>query len=147
MNWTLITSDDLKANAYGGLVDAAQALAAGANDPVGEAIADAVSTVRGAIATGNQLDTNAGKVPNSLRSLTARLAVFALMERLQVELNVDQRATRQGDQARLNRISEQRIRFETPDTAGGAAEMQAGAGIETVARGNWGNDRKELRGI
>lgn len=147
MNWVAITIDDLKAVAFGGIIDAAQAAAVGAHDPVVEAVADAVSTVRGAISAGNVLDADPAKVPRSLRSLAARSAVFALMERVQMDLSVDQRGTRQADLLRLQRIGEQRQRFEQPDVPAGAAEMQPGPGGETVAPGNRGHSREELRGI
>ena len=91
-NWTTLTIDDLKAVAFGGIIDAAQATATGANDPVAEAIADAVATVRGAISTGNTLDQDSTTIPRSLRPLAARTAVFALMERVQLDLS--RRSTR-----------------------------------------------------
>ncbi len=146
-NWTPLTIDDLKAVAFGGIIDAAQASAAGANDPVAEAIADAVATVRGVISTGNVLDQDTTTLPRSLRPLAARTAVFALMERVQLDLNADQRATRLADQARLQRIGDQLQRFEQADHPGGSAEMQPGAAIDTVADGNHGNSRRELRGL
>ena len=147
MNWVAITIDDLKAVAFGGIIDAARAAATGANDPVAEAIADAVAAVRGAISAGNVLDADSATVPRSLRSLTARSAVFALMERVQMDLSVDQRGTRQADLLRLQRIGEQGQRFEQADVPAGAAEMQPGPGGETVAPGNHGHSREELRGI
>ncbi len=146
-NWTAISAEDLKAIAYGGIIDAANSQAAGYNNPVAEAISDAVAMVRGAISTGNVLDQDATKIPNSLRSLACRTAVFALMERLQIELTQDQRITRQSDLSRLSRITDQKIRFENADTPGGSGEMQPGANIETVQRGNHGNDRETLRGL
>ena len=145
-NWTALTIDDLKAVAFGGLIDSARALAAGANDPVNEAIADATAAVRGAISTGNTLDRDPAKIPRSLRSLASRAAVFALMERVQFDLNTDQRATRQADLARLACIGDQRQRFEQADDPAGSAEMQSG-GIDTIADGNAGNNREELRGL
>ena len=147
MNWVAITVDDLKAVAFGGIVDGAQAAAVGAHDPAAEAIADAVATVRGAISTGNVLDADVTTVPRSLRALTARSAVFALMERVQMDLSVDQRATRQADLWRLQRIGEQQQRFEQADAPAGTGEMQPGPSVETVAPGNRGHSREELRGI
>ena len=146
-NWTALTIDDLKAVAFGGIIDAAQTSATGTNDPVAEAIADAVATVRGAISTGNTLDQAPTTIPRSLRPLAARTAVFALMERVQFDLNADQRATRVADQARLVRIGAQLQRFESADHPAGSAEMQTGATIDTVAEGNAGNSRQELRGL
>jgi hypothetical protein len=75
------------------------------------------------------------------------MAVFSLMERLQIELTQDQRATRQSDQSRLNRITDQRLRFENADNPGGSGEMQPGANVQTVQCGNQGNDRETLRGL
>ena len=147
MNWIAITIDDLKAVAFGGMIDAAQAAAAGTHDPVAEAMADAVAAVRGAISAGNVLDADVTTVPRSLRSLTARTAAFALMERVQMDLSVDQRTTRQADLARLQQIGAQKVRFEQADVPAGAGEMQPGAGVETVAPGNRGHSREELRGI
>ena len=147
MNWIAITVDDLKAVAFGGFIDAARAAAVGANDPVAEAIADAVAGIRGAISTGNVLDVDVTTVPRSLRSLTARTAAFALMDRVQLDLSVDQRATRQADLLRLQRIGEQQQRFEQADVPAGAGEMQPGPSVETVSPGNRGNSREELRGI
>lgn len=146
-NWTILTVDDLKAVAFGGIIDAAQASAAGAVDPVAEAMADAVAVVRGAISTGNVLDQNPAAVPRSLRPLAARTAVFALMERVQIDLNADQRATRLADQARLTRIGDQKQRFEQADHPADSVEMQIGSTIDTVADGNSGNSRAELSGL
>ncbi len=145
MNWISLTIDDLKAVALGDAIDAARALAPGANDPAAEAIADAVAAVRGAISTGNVLDADPATVPRSLRSLAARTAAFALLERVQIELNADQRATRQADAARLARVASQRERFESADVPAGSAEMQVGADIDTITDGNRGNGREELR--
>ncbi len=146
-NWTAISTDDLKAVVSGVIIDTANASFTGLNDPVSECIADAVSAVRGAISTGNVLDRDTTKVPNSLRALTSRMAAFALMERVQIDLSADQRTTRVGDQSRLNRITDNKLRFEQADNPAGSAEMQPGSGIETVQHGNHGNDREALRGL
>ena len=73
--------------------------------------------------------------------------MFALMERVGMDLGVDQRATRQADLLRLQRIGEQKQRFEQADVPAGAGEMQPGPGVETVVPGNRGHGREELRGI
>ena len=143
MNWIVLTVDDLKAVALGDVVDAARALVAvGQPDPAAAALADTVLVVRAAVATGNALDANAGSVPGSLRALTARTAAFALFERVQIELNVDQRATRAADLARLERIREERQRVEAADQP-----LPIPGGVETVVGGNSGHGREELRGI
>ena len=150
MNWVLITVDDLKAVAPGELVAAAQALVLpGQPDPVLAAIADAVAAVRRAVgAGGNALDAEMAAVPGSLRGLTARTTIFALRERMELALTADQRTTRAADAETLQRISEQRIRVEAPDqpTTGGGAAGFIGP-VETVAPGNAGHGREELRGI
>ena len=147
-NWTALTIDDLKAVAFGGIIDAAQASAAGANDPVAEAIADAVATVRGAISTGNVLDQDPTTIPRSLRPLAARTAVFALMERVQFDLNASTSAPRVRPTWRGSPSSAaQQQRFEQADHPDGSAEMQTGSTIDTVVEGNTGNNRRELRGL
>jgi hypothetical protein len=133
-NWTSISIDTLKAAGHGAIIEAAQSAGIGAVDPVAESISDAVSRVRAACSTGNQLDADIATVPNSLKALTIRIALFALMERIHYPLNEDQRETRRDDNAYLLRINDDKLRFEMPDTAAGNAEMQMGAGIDTVTR-------------
>lgn len=135
-NWTAITSDHLKASGYGTVVDRAQSQAAGSIDPIVEAIADAVSRVRAACSTGNALDVDSTKVPNSLKGLTIRIAFFSLCERIGLPLSEDQRESRKNDNSYLLRISDSKMRFEAPDTAAGSAEMQRSDGIETVSQTN-----------
>jgi hypothetical protein len=133
-NWTAITIDSLKAAGHAAIVDTADTAGVGGVDPVAESISDAVSRVRAACSTGNQLDIDATTVPNSLKGLTIRLALFALMERINFPLSEDQRETRRNDNSYLIRISNDKLRFENPDTPAGDAEMQQGAGIDTVTR-------------
>ena len=149
MNWLTITIDDLKAVAPGEIIDTAQTLVTpGQTDPVAAAIADAVATVRAAVASGNALDIDPGAVPLSLRALTARCAVFALLERQGIALTVDQRTTRLADAARIVRIGEEKQRLEPADQPDGSGQTPTtGAMAETVARGNAGHGREELRGI
>ena len=149
MNWLTITIDDLKAVALSETIDAAQTLVTpGQTNPVAVAIADAVSAVRAAVAVGNVLDADPGTVPRSLRALTARFAVFALLERAEIALNADQKVTRLADAALLARIGADRQRVEPadqPDATGGTPTSVGGT--ETVAPGHFGNGRRELRGI
>ncbi len=137
MNWVTITLDDLKATGHGDIIDVAQTTAAGTTDPVVEAIADAIAKIRGAISVGNALDADTTKIPRSLKSLGERIALFALMERIQLALNDDQRDTKRNDQSYLNRVIDSKIRFETPDSPAGNGEMQSAGGIETIS----GTDR------
>jgi hypothetical protein len=135
-NWTQITIDSLKAAGHSAIVDAAQTAGIGGTDPVAESIADAVSRVRAACSTGNQLDADTTKVPNSVKGLTIRIALFALMERINYPLSGDQRDTRRNDNSSLLRINDDRLKFELPDNAAGNAEMQRGTDIDTVTRTN-----------
>ncbi len=135
-NWTAITVDTLKAAGHGAIVGAAQTAGIGGVDPVAESIADAVSRVRAACSTGNQLDADPTKVPNSVKSLAIRIALFALMERINYPLSEDRRDTRRNDDSALLRINDDKLRFELPDTAAGSAEMQRGTDIDTVTRTN-----------
>ena len=149
MNWLTITIDDLKAVALSEIIDTAQTLVTPwQTSPVTVAIADAVSAVRAAVATGNRLDVNAAAVPGSLRALTARLAVCALLERAEVALNDDQRAAHLADAAWLASIRDERQRVEPadqPDPTG--ATPTSTSSTETITPGHRGNGRGELRGL
>jgi hypothetical protein len=135
-NWTSITIDTLKAAGHSAIIDAAQTAGIGGVDPVAESISDAVSRVRAACSTGNQLDSDTTTVPNSVKALTVRFALFALMERINYPLSEDQRDTRRNDNNSLVRISADKLRFELPDNPAGDAEMQIGTGIDTITRTN-----------
>lgn len=115
MNWTTITADDLKASGLGFVIDKAQTASTGGVDPVTEEIANAIARVRRAVAGGNPLDADTAKVPGSLKGLTARMAIFALMERLRLPLSADQRDTRKADQSDLLRIADRKVLLEAPD--------------------------------
>ena len=144
-NWTSIAEADLRKVGDESVIDAAVAKSASSVD---EAIADAVSAVRGAVSAGNQLDIDPTKVPESLKALTARIAFYSLMtDLLFMELTHSQSDSRKFDHSRLNRITDEKLRFEQPDVAGGSAEMQDATSSETVREGNCGNSREELRGL
>jgi len=136
MNWTQITTDTLKAAGHSAIISAAETAGIGSVDPVAESIADAVSRVRAACSAGNQLDSDPTKVPNSVKSLTIRIALFALMERINYPLSQDQRETRRLDTNSLLRINTDKLQFETPDNPAGNAEMQTGTSIDTVTATN-----------
>lgn len=137
-NWTQITIDSLKAAGHATIINAAQTAGIGGVDPVAESIADAVSRVRAACSTGNQLDVDTTTVPNSVKALTIRLALFSLMERINYPLSEDQRDTRRIDNSYLLRINDDKLRFELPDTSAGSGEMRRGTDMDTVTR----TDRK-----
>ena len=131
MNWTTITPGDLKATGLGFIIDKAQTTATGDVDPVAEEIASAVARVRRAI-TGSALDADPAKVPNSLKAVARRIAVFALMERLRVPLSDDQKTSRESDNSDLLRISDKRIPVEAPDVSAGNAEQSPMGGAVSV---------------
>lgn len=116
MNWTSISADDLKAAGLGFVVDRARTTAVGGADPVEEEIANAVARVRRAVGGGNPLDYDGTKVPGSLKGVTVRLALFALMERIRLPLTEDQRETRKSDYSDLLRIADRKVLVEAPDT-------------------------------
>ena len=115
MNWTTITADELKGSGMGFVVDKAQTASVGGVDPVAEEIANAVARVRRAVASGNPLDADPDKVPKSLKGLTVRMALYALMERIRMPLSEDQRDTRKSDNSDLLRIADRKVLVEAPD--------------------------------
>ena len=133
-NWTSITADDLKAAGHGLIVDRAQTTATGTVDPVAEEIANAVARVRRAVAAGNPVDADPTKVPMSLKALTARMAIFALMERIRVPLSDDQKKSREFDNSDLLRIADRKGLVEAPDNLGESAVPQR--------FGNWNSEQK-----
>lgn len=135
MNWTLLTADDLKAVGHGTIIDRARTAATGSVDPVDEEIANAVARVRRAVASGHKLDANAAKVPNSLKALTMRMAVFALMERIRYPLSRDQETTRKEDYSDLLRIADRKSQVEVPDEPMEVSSIPQN-------RGAWNSERK-----
>jgi hypothetical protein len=123
-NWTAITPDHLKAAGHGIIVDRARTMAVGSIDPAVQEIAGATARVRRAISTGNILDQDTAKVPNSLLDVAVRIALFNLMARIGLPLKEDQRDTKRDDASDLKRISDQKIRVEDADTPDADGEMQ-----------------------
>lgn len=131
--WTALSSDHLKAAGHGEIIEQAGTLATGALDPVDEALADAAARVRRAVSTGNVLDADAAKVPNSLKGVAVRLALYGLCERIGLPLTDDQKEQRRNDNSDLKRITDNRMRVEAPDVADASGEMQAiGGAVEAV---------------
>ncbi len=135
-NWTEITSDDLKASGYGTIIDRAGELEVGAVDPVSDSIASSVARVRRAVSAANRLDTNAAKVPLSLKALTVRMVLFMLMERIGLPLNEDQRDTRKSDNSDLLRIADRKVLVEAPDDP----DTTDGSGPKNP--GTWNSENK-----
>ena len=136
-NWTHITSDDLKAAGHGTIVDRASTTATGGVDPVAEEIANAVARVRRAVAAANAVDADSAKVPKSLKGLTMRLALYALMERIRFPLSEDQRDSRKNDNSDLLRISDRKSLVEAPDNPEATPAVP-------VHFGDWNSERKVL---
>lgn len=124
MRWTSLTIDHLRAAGYGTIVDRARALAAGPIDPAQEAIDNATARVRRAVGVGNALDLDAGKVPNSLKGTTEKLALYDLMERIGMPLSAEQQQKLHALTNDLDRQVDHRIPVEEPDNPIGAGEMQ-----------------------
>jgi len=143
-NWTQIAISDLQETIDPGIIAAAEARTPGATLA---RIAGAVSTVRGAVSTGNDLDADSTRVPNSLKDLTARLAAWALLDFLMMELSDDQRESRKYDQSRLNRITDKKIRFELPDNPGGSAEMEQSETVRIINPVRKLTSRRQLSGL
>jgi len=135
-NWISLTNDDLKSAGYGAIVDKAQTLAVGGVDPVADHLANAVARVRNAIAVTNAVDVDPTKVPRSLKDLTARLVLFALMNRIGLPLSQDQRDQRTTDNADLKQIAERKVRVELPDNPD--------PNSTPVNPGNWNANNKVL---
>jgi hypothetical protein len=132
-NWTSITSDDIKAVGYGKIVDKARTLDVGGTDPAAEAIANAVSRVRRAVASGNTMDVDPTKVPNSLKAVTVKLALYDLIRRLRVPLSPDESEDERNQISDLKRLDDSRKRVEAPDHPDAAGEMQ-GQPVPAITR-------------
>jgi hypothetical protein len=131
--WVSISADTLKAFGHGALVDTAGTRAIGSLDPVDETISAAVAQVRRAISTGNVLDADEEKVPKSLKALTVRVALYALMDRIGMALEPDEKEQRKTDNGELRRITDNRLKVEAPDVAAASGEMQpSGRSVEAV---------------
>ncbi len=122
--WTTLTIDHLKAAGYGSLVDRARSLSVGAIDPGQEAIDNATARIRRAVSKANALDVDTTKVPNSLKGVAEKLAIYDLMERIGMPLSSDQEQKLRDITSDLNRISDDGIKVEAPDEAAGTGEMQ-----------------------
>jgi hypothetical protein len=123
-NWITLTPDYLKAAGHGALIDSASTVAVGGVDPAMEAIANATARVRRAVSAGNILDLNTTKIPDSLKGLAEKLAIYDLMERIGLPRSQDQRDSFNAIQSDLKRITDNRQRVEAADNPDGAGEMQ-----------------------
>lgn len=136
MNWVTITEDDLKAAGHGNIMDRADTVAIGSVDPITDSISNAIAEVRTAVRAGNRLDVDTTKIPLSLKSLTVRMIVFALMARIGLPMSDDQQKQADRDQKRLERLMDRKLQVEpadNPDTVNGPVDP-----------GQWNTDRKVI---
>ena len=146
-NWTSITADDIKAAGFGTIVDRARTAAVGGIDPLVEAIASAVSRVRRAVSTGNMMDIDATKVPNSLKGVAVKLALYDLMRRIRLPFSKDDSEDERNQISDLKRIQDDEVKVEEPDTPGGSAEMQHGNTVQSVRPVRQQTGRDKCRGL
>jgi len=149
-NWTNITETAVRTGKNTAILDAVQSLASsrGEADPLPEMIADTVATLRAACSTGNALDTDTTKIPNSLKGLALRMLTRRLKDYLEIELSPGETAQANDDRSYVNRITDQKLRFETPDNSAGGAEMQQAGGIDTISSTNRDDyTRKGMNGL
>lgn len=131
-NWTHITEDDVRSAGHGLIIDKARSTAAGSTDPLLDAIGRVTARVRGAVASGNAMDADPAKVPNSLAGDAISLVFYRLCRRIGWVLSEDQQKDEAAINRRLNQIQADRIAVEQPDTPAGQAEMQTTGGAEAV---------------
>ena len=148
MNWTAITEASVKSAKNSIILTRVRALAsqAGDVDPLPEIIADTVATLRAACSTGNQLDVDTTKIPNSLKGLALRMIIRSLKDYLQVPLTQDERDKATEDSSYRNRISDQKMRFEIPDQAA-AGEMQSAGSLDVVTANIPFAGRQNMNGL
>ena len=130
-NWTAITDTIVKTGKTTTFLTSVQSLAASRSeaDPLPEMIADVTATIRGAASNGNRLDVDATKIPNSLKGLALRMILRRLKDYLEYALTPDEVKQAADDSSYLNRIIDEKIRFELPDTPG-TDEMQVSPSIQ-----------------
>ena len=136
-NWTTIALADVRTAKNAIYLDnmEAQATANGDGDPLPGYIAQVISRLRGAISVGNQLDIDPTKIPNSLKDLALRMIIrLVKVDYLEASLTEDERKLYDEDKSYINRIIDQKIKFEIPDDAGGEAEMQQTGGLDIVTQ-------------
>jgi hypothetical protein len=139
--WTAITENDLVQAGHAAIVAKARSLGAPEDsegfDPVASDIADAVARVRRAAQAANALDSDATKVPASLKAVAVRMALYALMRRIGVALTQDERDAQSADNSDLLRIADRRVRVELPDDTDAAD-----ANLRPVNLGTWNSENK-----
>lgn len=149
MNWTNITDAAVNATKSAVVLANVRKLAAaqGAADPLPEMIADVIATLRASISTGNTLDVDTTKIPNSLKGLALRMIVRRLKDYCQMALTADERTQAEEDRSYLNRISDNKLRFELPDSPAGSGEMQHGSELDLISVSRRHATRGNMNGL
>ncbi len=148
-NWTTITDAAVTASKNGLLLAKVRSTAStqGIGDPLPEIVADVVATIRARCSTGNQLDADPSKIPNSLKGLALRMITRSLKDWIQMPLTADESKKAEEDSSYLNRIMDNKVRFETPDTPSGGAEMQSAGSIEITNVSDRFASRQTMNGL
>jgi hypothetical protein len=133
-NWTAISADDLKAAGHGAIIDRARTAAVGTVDPVTESIAKVVARVRRKVRQGNRLDTDATKIPGSLKDSAVLLIIAALAVRIPIPLTSAMAEAVKDAREEINAIGERKEQVEPAD------DPDADAG--PVNPGNWNSENK-----
>ena len=148
-NWTSITSGLVTAGKSSSLLASVQSLAAarGDADPTPEMIAEVTATVRACVSSGNRLDQDTTKIPNSLKALAIRMITLRLKDYIEMDMSPFEKGQADADRDYLNRINADQIRFEEPDQPAGSAEMQPGNAMEIASRRPREMTRGKMRGL
>lgn len=134
--WTAITELAVKTGKNTAVLTAvrAKATANGDADPLAEYITDVVATLRTAVQSGNQVDSDATKVPNGLKEMALRMILRRLYSYIELALSTDDAKQAEEDRSYLNRIIDKRLRFPAPDTADATQPLPN--------LGNWDSENK-----
>ncbi len=116
-NWTIITIQDLYNSQAASLIDQANSasLGNGQTDRVTGLIAAAVLDIRGQCARVNILDSDATKIPNSLKNLAVDMIFCRLKRAVMMDLSEDERSLLKSCETRLQAIGDGRGFIEPPD--------------------------------
>ena len=133
-NWIQIDPNaDVATTLDVAFITAARKRAPAGVDPVQVAINDTVARIRAACSTGNAMDADTTRIPRSLKGLALRMIGRWVKTKIpNVQLTQDERDAGRDDNSFLLRISDDKIRFEMPDTPAGTAEMQHGDTVQAV---------------
>lgn len=119
-NWITIVADDLAGAKIAAFMTTA--VANGFNQA--EAIADVTARIRSAVNSGNVLDADTTKIPQSLKGMAVRMVVALAKAHIEYPLTADEKTLQSDDSGFLRRIIDEKLKFETPDNPAASAEMQ-----------------------